>query len=98
MDILESKAKALEVFPDGRYLVSAGYDKVVRIWDLETGETVRTLRGQIGAGHEGKIYAMALSPDERWFAVGGFMGTFTVSQVKMKKHIKSASTTFPLAS
>jgi len=58
---------------DGRYVVSAGDDKVVRVWDLETGETVRTLRGQIGAGDEGMIYAMALSPDERWLAVGGWM-------------------------
>jgi len=58
---------------DGRYLVSAGDDKVVRVWDLETGRTVRTLRGQIGAGNEGKIFAMALSPDGRWLAVGGWM-------------------------
>ncbi len=58
---------------DGRYVVSAGDDKVVRVWDLKTGKTVRTLRGQIGAGPEGKIFAMALSPDERWLAVGGLL-------------------------
>ncbi|MCK5718710.1 MAG: hypothetical protein KAH84_02035, partial [Thiomargarita sp.] len=57
---------------DGRYLVSASNDKLVRVWDLETGKTVRTIRGQIGAGSEGKIFAMALSPDERWLAVGGW--------------------------
>lgn len=59
--------------PDGRYLVSASNDKVIRVWDIETGETVRMFRGQIGAGHEGKIYAMALSPDGQWLAVGGWM-------------------------
>ncbi len=76
----KSKIQEVTFTSDGRYLVSAGEDKVVRVWDLETGETVRTLRGQIGAGHEGKIYAMALSPDERWLAVGGFMGSNTEYQ------------------
>ena len=56
---------------DGRYLVSAGDDKVVRVWSVETGETMRTLRGQIQSGGEGKIFAMALSPEDRYLAIGG---------------------------
>jgi len=59
--------------PDGRYLVSASNDKLIRVWDLASGRTVRTLRGQISAGPEGKIYAMALSPDGRWLAAGGWL-------------------------
>ena len=58
---------------DGRYLVSAGDDKLVRVWDVNSGKTVRTIRGQINQGDEGKIYAMALSPDNRYLAVGGWM-------------------------
>ncbi|MDM8553452.1 WD40 repeat domain-containing protein [Desulfococcaceae bacterium HSG7] len=67
------KAKINDVVftPDGRYLISAGNDKLIRVWDTKTGKTVRTLRGQIGAGGEGKIYAMALSPDGQWLAAGG---------------------------
>ncbi len=58
---------------DGRQLVSAGKDKVVRVWDIENGAVVRTIRGEIGPGREGKIYAAALSPDERVLAVGGWL-------------------------
>jgi WD40 repeat protein len=62
--------------PDGKQLVSAGHDKVVRVWDWPEGKTIRTMRGQVAPGDEGKIYAMALSPDGRWLAVGGwFPGT-----------------------
>jgi WD40 repeat protein len=61
---------------DGRYLVSGGDDKVIRVWNVETGETVRTLRGQIQPGDEGKIYAAALSPDDRYLAVGGWLSSY----------------------
>jgi WD40 repeat protein len=75
----KAKIKDIVFTPDGRSLVSAGYDKLIRVWSLETGRTERTLRGQIGEGHEGKILAMALSPDGRWLAVGGYFGKRTGS-------------------
>jgi WD40 repeat protein len=59
--------------PDGRQLVSAGDDKVIRIWDWQAGKTVTTIRGQVEPGDEGKIFAMALSPDGRWLAAGGWI-------------------------
>jgi WD40 repeat protein len=65
--------KGLSFTPDGMQLVSAGDDKIIRVWDWPAGKIVRTIRGQIAPGSEGKIYAMALSPDGRWLAVGGFM-------------------------
>jgi PDZ domain/WD domain, G-beta repeat len=57
--------------PDGKFIVSAGDDKVIRVWDWQKGMTVRTIRGQSGLGEEGKIYAMALSSDGRWLAASG---------------------------
>jgi len=58
---------------DGRRLVSAGDDKAVRVWDLQKGRTERTILGRIGPGDEGKIYALALSPDDRYLAVAGHL-------------------------
>src|SRR5215472_17215107 len=72
----QSQVWSITFTPDGKYLVSAGEDKVIRVWDWRTGKTVRTIRGQVGPGSEGKVFAMALSPDGRWLAVGGwFPGT-----------------------
>jgi WD40 repeat protein len=66
-----AKVEALAFTPDGKKLVSASADKTVRIWDMETGKAVRVIRGQAGAGEDGRIFAIALSPDGRSLAVGG---------------------------
>ena len=54
-----------------RYLVTGSHDKTVRVWDLRTGTLLRTLRLPIGPGDEGRVYAVAISPDGRTVAVGG---------------------------
>ena len=39
-------------------VATAGYDRVIRLWDLESGEPVRDLKG-----HNGAIFDLAFSPD-----------------------------------
>jgi len=45
------------VTDDGR-AVSASFDRTLRVWDLETGQELHTLRG-----HEGSVEAVAVTAD-----------------------------------
>ena len=49
--------------PDGRRLASGSYDMTVRLWDVETGTSVRTLEGHNAEGN-----SVCFSPDGRWLA------------------------------
>lgn len=55
-------------------IYTASDDKTVRIWQLPDAQPVGTLRVPILDGAEGQLYALALSPDGRWLAVGGWTG------------------------
>ena len=49
---------AVTFSPDGKTLATAGYDKLIKLWDVETGKEIRTLKDHIDA-----IYALAFTPD-----------------------------------
>ncbi|WP_447973106.1 caspase family protein [Nitrospira sp. Kam-Ns4a] len=57
-----------------RVLVTGSDDKTARVWDLATGRLLQILWPPIGDGNEGKIYAVAISPDGRTVAAGGWTG------------------------
>ncbi len=61
----------LIVTPDGK-LVTHSVDKTIRIWNPKTGREEHKILGQIGSGSEGMIYSIALSPDGKLLASGGY--------------------------
>ena len=58
--------KAVAFTPDGRSVLSAGYDKTIRVWDMATGREIHCLRG-----HESQVNALAVTPDGRHAISGG---------------------------
>jgi len=57
---------AVALSPDGKTLVSAGDDRLIRLWDPATGKALGTLEGHIGA-----VHCLALSPDGKTLVSGG---------------------------
>jgi choice-of-anchor C domain-containing protein len=57
---------AAAFLPDGKRVLSAGFDKVLRLWDMETGRELDHF-----GGHSDGILAVAVSPDGRMAMSGG---------------------------
>ncbi|MCK4762284.1 MAG: NACHT domain-containing protein, partial [Candidatus Aminicenantes bacterium] len=58
---------------DNRFIVSAGYDKTVKVWDFESGKLLNTLKG-----HDNWVNSVALSGDNRFIVSGSSDNTVKV--------------------
>ncbi len=59
--------QSVAISPDGRFVLSGGDDKTMRLWSVETGEEVRRF-----AGHEHWVGCVAFSPDGRRATSGNY--------------------------
>ena len=55
---------------DGLLLASGGNDRVVKLWDVTTGASVRELKG-----HAGHIYSLEFHPDGKTLLTGDLLGS-----------------------
>jgi WD40 repeat protein/tRNA A-37 threonylcarbamoyl transferase component Bud32 len=72
---------ALAFSDDGQILASAGFDKTVRLWDVEDGRE----RGQL-VGHAQLVTAVAFAPDRRTFVSVGMDAAAVVWQTATRTH------------
>ncbi len=64
---------AVAVTEDGRWVISAGEDKTIRIWDRKSGSLVSTL-----IGHDKFVHSVAITADRRWIVSGGYDNTVRI--------------------
>ena len=76
------------VSQDGGTIVSAGADRIVRVWDGTTGQQRAQLQG-----HEGPIHALALSPDEALVVSAGADKTLRLWDLGGARQLKILATT-----
>lgn len=76
-DELEHTAPIARVALDAenRFIITASHDKTMKVWDISKGRKLsRIVRPPIGQGLEGKLLALAFSPDGSTIACGGYTG------------------------
>lgn len=64
--------KQIDTDADGRHAVTSSHDKTARVWDVATGKQLRVLRPPLADGNEGKLNAVAISPDGSAVAAAGW--------------------------
>src|SRR3954452_20467264 len=72
--------------PDGKYIASAGWDNLVRLWDAKTGKEVRRFEG-----HKGPVYGVTFSPDGKRLVSNGQELTIRVWEVATGKLLRELS-------
>lgn len=66
--------------PCTQYVVSASFDKSIKLWDGKNGKYLTTFKGHIG-----RVYQIAWSADSRLLVSGSKDSTLKVWDIKQKK-------------
>ena len=59
--------------PDGKYIVSGGWDRTIKVWNSRTGALLHTLQG-----HSKWVYSVSYSPDGKYIVSGSIDNTIKV--------------------
>lgn len=65
MDQKDPGVTSVAISPDGRLVAAGSLDKVVRVWDVQTGKPLERLEG-----HKDSVYSVAFMPDGKTLVSG----------------------------
>jgi WD40 repeat protein len=75
---------SLALSADGKRVIAGGSDRVVRVFDVETGKPIQQF-----LGHQGEVWGAVLSPDGARAVTGGWDRTLCVWDVRTGKRLAS---------
>ncbi|MBE9008546.1 trypsin-like peptidase domain-containing protein [Fortiea sp. LEGE XX443] len=80
----EGRVNSVAISPDGRTLASSSGDATIKIWNLTTGQEIRTLN----AHSDSLLFnSVAISPDGRTLAGGSVLGTIKIWNIATGQEI-----------
>ena len=68
----------------GDRLVSGGFDRSVKLWDVQTGQLLATL-----SGHTGAVWGLSFDPEGTLLASGSFDGTTRLWNLSTGESLRS---------
>ncbi|MFL5318623.1 MAG: WD40 repeat domain-containing protein, partial [Myxococcaceae bacterium] len=74
--------RTVAISPDGKTLASGGWDKTVRLWDLDSAKLRATLNG-----HEGYVARVAFDPSGTLLASAAWDGTVIIWDVATQRQL-----------
>ncbi|MGB3191188.1 MAG: WD40 repeat domain-containing protein, partial [Limnoraphis sp.] len=69
--------RSVSISNDGKTIVSGSSDKTIKVWNLQTGELIRTLKG-----HGGPVFSVSISNDSKTIVSGSDDNTIKVWNIE----------------
>lgn len=76
------RVESVAISPDGRMLASGSADQTVKLWNLQTGELLQTLKEDSSQAILGGVWSVAISPDGQTLACGSNDHTIRIWEKK----------------
>jgi WD40 repeat protein len=83
IDAHKGFVRAIATSPDGKLLASCGVDRVIRLWQLDTGSLVREM-----PGHASDVWNLAFHPSGKELVTGDLKANFFQWEVETGKNLK----------